>query len=988
MSRTVMARLTIDGVQGVITGFRQVGQAAVEYSRTAQKAGTTATRWMDKHSDQLGRLGGTLLKVGAVGALALGGLAKSAIDWESAWAGVTKTVDGTPQQMAAIEAGLRSMAKELPSSHREIAAVAEAAGQLGVKSEAIVGFTRTMIDLGETTNLSADEAATSLAQLMNVMGTSQADVRRLGSAVVALGNNGATTERDIVSLSQRLAAAGSQMGMTEADVLATAAAMASVGVEAEAGGTAMSKTWRLIDAHVRAGGNGLATLARISGQTADEFREKWGRDAAGATADFVEGLGRMRASGEDVNAVLKDLGVDGERQLDVIGRLAGATRAAGTEQDLLRDALKLGAEAWEQNNALSLEAAKRYETRAAQAQIAINSIRDEAITLGQTLLPVVDSVLRGLSALAEAFGSLPSAAKTGVVGIGLLTTAGLLAAGGVLKAVKALHDFKIALAGLGISVRTATLAMGAIRLALTAAGLLLGAWMGRQAEATQRAREYTDAIRQQGTVIGEASRALAAQHLQDSGLFDLAQKAQVGLADLTDAALGNADAMARVRSQLDASKSALEGQVRANDAAIESMRAKGVATEDEQIKLAGLVRENDRLKSTLSDRVSLSDEVTSRLAEESQLVGDAAAKAAQMAEATEGSTDAAKDNEKALQKQADAAQRSAEAQKELLEATQAYGNELLKMSGSQIAVEKSIASLAEQVKKGEKGLDLATEAGRANQEALNDLAQASISYIGTLYDQGASADQITAATKRARDEWVRGAVAMGKSKDEADKLAAAYFAIPDDVRTQIAATGAPQATQIADRWKGLLASIPEEERTRFLATLHGKSAAEVESAFQQLARDRAAQIKVRYTMTNNIPEMRTSSGLVATGRAMGGPIYGPGTATSDSIPIMASTGEYVIRAASAARLGRGVLDYINAHGAVPRFRDGGSVTAYRPTLSAPTLRHSVDTSGISAAVADGLAGVRIVMVDPTSGVERLVDARIEMAGRRSASTVR
>ncbi|WP_343120452.1 hypothetical protein, partial [Clostridioides difficile] len=81
---------------------------------------------------------------------------------------------------------------------------------------------------------------------------------------------------------------------------------------------------------------------------------------------------------------------------------------------------------------------------------------------------------------------------------------------------------------------------------------------------------------------------------------------------------------------------------------------------------------------------------------------------------------------------------------------------------------------------------------------------------------------------------------MGKSKDEADKLAAAYFAIPDDVRTQIAATGAPQATQIADRWKGLLASIPEEERTRFLATLHGKSAAEVESAFQQLARDRAA----------------------------------------------------------------------------------------------------------------------------------------------------
>src|SRR3546814_19713866 len=59
--------------------------------------------------------------------------------------------------------------------------------------------------LGETTNLSADEAATSLAQLMNIMQTAPEDVDRLGSAVVALGNNGASTERDIVEMSQRIA---------------------------------------------------------------------------------------------------------------------------------------------------------------------------------------------------------------------------------------------------------------------------------------------------------------------------------------------------------------------------------------------------------------------------------------------------------------------------------------------------------------------------------------------------------------------------------------------------------------------------------------------------------------------------------------------------------------------------------------------------------------------------------------------------------------
>lgn len=60
-------------------------------------------------------------------ALALSG--KAAIDWESAWAGVTKTVDGSASQMAVLEGGLRDLATTLPSTHTEIAAVAEAAGQ-------------------------------------------------------------------------------------------------------------------------------------------------------------------------------------------------------------------------------------------------------------------------------------------------------------------------------------------------------------------------------------------------------------------------------------------------------------------------------------------------------------------------------------------------------------------------------------------------------------------------------------------------------------------------------------------------------------------------------------------------------------------------------------------------------------------------------------------------------------------------------------------
>ncbi len=112
------------------------------------------------------------------------------------------------------------MSKEIPASASAIAEVAEAAGQLGIEVPNILGFTRVMIDLGEATNLSSDEAATSLARLANITGMSQIDFDKLGSTIVALGNNLATTESEIVAMGGlRLAGAGSQIGLTEAQIM-------------------------------------------------------------------------------------------------------------------------------------------------------------------------------------------------------------------------------------------------------------------------------------------------------------------------------------------------------------------------------------------------------------------------------------------------------------------------------------------------------------------------------------------------------------------------------------------------------------------------------------------------------------------------------------------------------------------------------------------------------------------------------------------------
>ena len=276
MKRT--ATQTEDAAKGQESAFRRMARSAQENERAWTTAGTAITAF------------------GAVTTAALVTSAKAAVDWESAFAGVRKTVDDSEAGYAALSAELRDMAKVLPAAHEEIAGVAEAAGQLGIERENLTDFTRTMIDLGETTNLSADQAATSLARFANVMGTSQDEFDNIGSALVGLGNNFATTEAEIVDMSMRLAGAGRQAGLTEGDVLGLATALSSVGIEAQAGGTAFSRVIIEMGKAVDTNSEKLRTFADVSGMSAEEFSTAWRDDAGSAIAAFVGGLGDMESA--------------------------------------------------------------------------------------------------------------------------------------------------------------------------------------------------------------------------------------------------------------------------------------------------------------------------------------------------------------------------------------------------------------------------------------------------------------------------------------------------------------------------------------------------------------------------------------------------------------------------------------------------------------------------------------------------------------------
>lgn len=368
-------------------------------------------------------------------AAASAGVFKFAKDYESAFAGVRKTTDATEAEYQKLSKGIRQMSKEMPASAVSIAQVAEAAGQLGIKKEDILKFSKTMVDLGVATNLTATEAATSLARFSNIMGTSADNVDRLGSTIVHLGNNTATTEREIVEMGMRLAGAGKQVGLTEAQVLGLAAAMSSVGIEAEMGGSAMSKLLIKMKLAVTQGGKALEEFASASGVSASKFKQAFEQDASQALLMFLKGLKNASAQGKSAIEILDEMDISEVRLRDTILRAAESNEKFG-------ETLNIANQGWRENTALQKEAQQRYKTTESQLQIAKNKLIDIAITLGTNFLPKVNQVLNVVGKFADTLNNM-SPTMQSVVGWMALAAAsiGPLTLG-VGKAIKAFVLFK------------------------------------------------------------------------------------------------------------------------------------------------------------------------------------------------------------------------------------------------------------------------------------------------------------------------------------------------------------------------------------------------------------------------------------------------------------------------------------------------------------------------------------------------------------------
>ena len=408
--------------------------------KTAQSEWTKAGKSMESFGKACDAAGKNLIKAGKLLSAtltapitALGTAAvKASIDFESSFTSVRKTVDATETEFDQLADTSKKMSTEVAAGTDEINEVMAAGGQLGVATEHLSDFTRVMIDLGNSCeDLNAGDAATTIAQFANIMGTSQSQFSNIGSTLVDLGNNFATTEKPIMEMAHRMAGAGKQVGLTEAQVLGFAAALSSVGIEAQMGGSAFSKALIKMEVASATGGDALEDFGRVAGMTAQQFKTLWDSDPAAAFEAFIVGLSKLDDEGESAIAVLDEIGVKEIRLRDTMLRAVNAT-------DLFSRAQNMATSAWKKNTALSEEANKRYATTESR----LKNLKNTALLFGQQigddLNPTIRSLIDGAEELLQKFLSMDEAQRRQIIQFAAYAAAAgpvLLALGKITKGV-------------------------------------------------------------------------------------------------------------------------------------------------------------------------------------------------------------------------------------------------------------------------------------------------------------------------------------------------------------------------------------------------------------------------------------------------------------------------------------------------------------------------------------------------------------------------
>lgn len=413
----------------------------------------------------------------------------AAIEFESAMADVKKVVDfPTPEAFQKMGADIRGMALEIPIAADGLAQIVAAAGQSGIATNELTKFAEMAAKVGVAWDITAGEAGESMAKLKTALGRSVEDTGLLADAINHLGNNSAASAPQILDVVKRVAPMASQFGMTAEQVAALGAAMTGSGFGSEVAATSILNMGRALTKGGSASDRQVAAFKKL-GLSAKTVAKTMQKDAVGTLQNVLARINKLPA--ETRAAAISDLFGDEARAL-------GPLISNGK---LLADTLALISDQSKYAGSASKEYTLASKRTANALQLFKNRVNDLGISVGDALLPALNSILEkvgpivtDVSELARRF-PVATQAIVGItsafialrVAVTALRFAGLFAFGSVLSAgIGALGGASAILTG----VSGALTALGAAVAAVSAPALLAigaavavvgaaGAWLYR-----------------------------------------------------------------------------------------------------------------------------------------------------------------------------------------------------------------------------------------------------------------------------------------------------------------------------------------------------------------------------------------------------------------------------------------------------------------------------------------------------------------------------
>ncbi|WP_286697506.1 phage tail tape measure protein [Dermacoccus sp. UBA1591] len=775
--------------------------AAEERATAATNAHAAAAQRSIARTQAWNAAAGKMAMVGGTIGLGLGLAVKQFMDFDEAMSGVRANLSGTPAEMDAVQNAVRQAGAASVFSATEAANAAEELAKAGLKAADITGGALTgSMDLAAAGGVGLARAAEVAATAMAQFHLKGQDVAHIAD-VMAAGALASTASID--SLAQGMAQGG---GMA-----------ASLGMSLEQTVGALS----LFDQNALKGSDGGTSLKTMlmsltpNSEAAATAMEDIGLQAFDANGKFVG----LTSVAEQLKNGMKDMGE--EQRLAALKTIFGADAARAANvlyqegaaglQDYINKVSESGV-------AAQVAAAKLNNAKGDLEKLK-GDFENVLIGAGEGANGPIRGLIQNVDKLVSAFGELPSGVQSGVVQIAAFGSAGLLAAAGVIKMVNAIRSIRSGVMTAAGALRDGVGAFTSWVRAGDSSGTMLAGLRGR---ATQAA----SAIRNMG-VVGKVGLGLLAAGLIAAGVaaatagpqidnfgrsgadlgrdlrtaadggknFDsifsnmslaAARDQSLSLSEATKLLGGNYD---KVDDKADKFFTGMLKGVGAASGAANSLEAvkgrfKGVGDELASLVQGGRADEAARQFSALAQAMAKND--TGPGWDKSTSAADrykAATKA--LMGAMPGYSDALARASTEQKKNADATNAAAlsavkagnanDQQKksvdDLADSYKNLNNLLLQQRADARGYQAALDAATDALKENGRTLDITTEKGRNNQEALDSIASSAGEWAASVLKSTGDQQRANSILQDGRQQYTDMAMAMGRGREEATKLA-------------------------------------------------------------------------------------------------------------------------------------------------------------------------------------------------------------------------